>query len=99
MTEIVVFLGTAIADNDNHHNYPLGEKHAVIAFVRQPKGASPDFIFATQELEKSGWSGASFSEAAPINVEVLNSVPPLAVDAFEAAVLKGFGSVAFSDPL
>jgi len=96
MVEIILFLGTATADEDNPHGYSAGEKHAVLLFLRQDKGSAPNWSNAEDELEKKGWSDIVLSEASPIAPETLNSVHSDALGSYEDAVKDGFAALVFS---
>lgn len=97
--EVILFLGTATAGEDNSHGYPLGEKHAVLLFLRQVKGSAPSWSKATEGLEQKGWSNVSLSDANSISVEALDSVHPHAAASYADALKDGFAALVFSEPV
>lgn len=101
MVEVAFFLGEGRAGVENGLGYPVGEKHALILFLRQGKGAEPNFEAAKREMEKRGWKEVVLLRAAHAfrNVEGLNSLHPHAGASYEDALNNGFAAVVFSDPI
>ena len=100
MYEIALFLGQATAEVENGQGYAPGDRHAVVVFLRQEKGAAPDFALAERELSHRGWAKITFSKAVHgFSVENLNSVHPHAGSSYEDALLNGFAAIVFSDPI
>ena len=103
MSEIALFLGQAEANEKNGFGYSVGERHAFVVFLRQEKGAAPNFGEAKKELESRGWQKVEFSKAShgfPVeNIEGLNSMHPSAGASYEDALLHGFGAVVFGELL
>lgn len=80
--------------------YVPGNRHAVLVFLRQEKGASPDFNIATTELSARGWKDISFAKAVhDFPVENLNGVHPHAGASYEDALTMGFSAIIFSEPI
>ena len=99
MVSVAVFLGQATANVTNSHFTP-GKRHAIIVFVRQDKGAAPDFTFAETQLATRGWAEIALSQAVhDFPVENLNGVHPHAGASYEDALNKGFAVLVFSDPI
>ena len=97
--EIILFLGTARANEANLHGYPPGEKHALLVFLRQEKGSVPNWSKATTALEQKGWSDIALSEPRPIATEALGSVHPDALASYEDAIEEGFAVLVFSEAI
>jgi hypothetical protein len=100
MYEVAVFLGQATAEDKNSQGYAPGNRHDVIVFLRQDKGASPDFALAEKELSRRGWAQVAFSKAVhDFPVENLNSVHPHAGASYEDALTNGFATIVFAAPI
>ena len=54
MVEVALFMGQATATRDSG-SAQAGNRHAILVFLRQEKGASPDFALAESELATRGW--------------------------------------------
>lgn len=96
--EIILFLGTAAAGERNSQGYPVGEKHAVLLFLRQVKGAAPNWQKSAEALEQKGWSDVNLSDANSISVDALGSVHPHAIASYGDALKDGFAALVFSEP-
>jgi hypothetical protein len=100
MYEVAVFLGQATADGKNAQGCAPGNRHAVVVFLRQEQGASPDFGLAEKELSHHGWVQIEFSKVVhDFPAENLNSVHPHAGASYEDALNKGFATIVFADPI
>jgi hypothetical protein len=99
MIDVIVFLGEAHAAPGNSLGYPEGQRHAIVAFLRQNRESPPDFDLAQRELSARGWREVSFGQAAFFDKERLNSVHPHAGASFEEALVRGFAAIAFSEPI
>ena len=95
----MVFRAVAAATRDNTLRYPTGETHAVLIFLRQKAGVSPDVEKAAAELRKRGWSHINISEAASVSVASLDSVHPKARAGYHDALKDCFAAVVFSEPI
>ena len=98
-SDVTVFQAVAVATPDTPPGYHAGEAHAVLIFLRESSGASPDAEKAAAEMEKRGWSDVKISEAASVVVANLDSVHPQARAAYEDALNDGFGAIVFSKPV
>lgn len=99
MDEVALFIGqaTATRDSDNAH---AGNRHAILVFLRQERGASPDFARAEVELGTRGWTRVLFTNASHgFPVENLNGVHPHAGASYEDALRTGFAAIVFADPI
>ena len=100
MIEIAIFLGEGCAGQNNQFGYRVGEKHALVGFLRQHKGSPPDFETAQKEMENRGWKEVNFYRASTVvNVESLNTMHPSASASYEDAANKGFAVIVYSDPI
>jgi hypothetical protein len=97
MVEIILFLGTATANEDNPHGYSAGEKHAVLLFLRQDKGSAPNWSKAKTSLGEKGWSDIVLSEASPIAPGALSSFHSDALASYKDALKDGFAALVFSE--
>ena len=99
MIDVMVFLGEAQASANNAFDYPEGERHPIVAFLRQDRDSTPNFDLAQRELSARGWQNVSLKQAALFDKERLNSVHPHAGASFEDALRDGFAAIAFSEPI
>lgn len=97
--DVLIFRADAAGTADNTVGYPVGQTHAVLVFLREPAGASPNFEKAAAELGRRGWSDINISEAAPVSVASLDSVHPQERAAYHDALNDGFAALVFSEPI
>lgn len=96
--EVQMFLGEASAGRNNPQGYPVGERHSIIVFSRQAKGAEPDWAAATDYVEKGGWLAVDLQKAAAVDPSTLERN----VDgkrAYNEAMMNGRSMIVFSEPL
>lgn len=98
-SDVMLFLGEAVAEAENSLHYPAGQKHAAIVFLRQESGSAPDWPRAAAELERKGWSDVNLAKASPVSVEALDSVHPHASASYEDALKDGFAVLIFSESI
>ena len=98
-SEVTIFLAVAAATENNALGYGAGETHAVLIFMREKIGASPDAQKAAAELAKRGWSDVKISEAASVSVAPRYSLHPKATGAYREALNDGFAALTFSEPI
>src|SRR5262249_45004263 len=94
-TEIIVFPGVARAGKNNELSYPVGEKHAVLAFFRQPSGTAPDWEYAAFHLGQSGWTEIEFQQVKTLEGPTQDTDPKLA-SAYEKAQAEGSTVIPYS---
>ena len=97
--DVLVFRADAAATADNTVGLPVGQTHAVLVFLREPAGASPNSEKAAAELGRRGWFDINISEAGPVSVASLDSVHPKARAAYQDALNDGFAALVFSEPI
>ena len=96
---MMVLRAVATVSPNNTLGYGRGEAHAVLIFMRERTGASPDVEKTAAELQKRGWSDVKISEAASVAVASLDSVHPQARAAYQDALDDGFAALVFSEPI
>ena len=94
-----VFLAKATAAAGNTLNYPLGQRHAALLFVRQEPGTSLDWARAEIAFQAKGWSDVALIEAGPVSVDALGPVHPHASASYDDALRDGFAALIFSEPI
>jgi hypothetical protein len=97
--DVTLFRAVAAATPANMLGYRAGEAHAVLIFLREKAGGSPDWAKAAAELSSRGWSDIIISEAAPVSVASLDSVHPHATASYQDALNDGFAALVFSEPI
>jgi hypothetical protein len=101
MLEVILFQGEARAGAANEFDYPPNEKHGFLLFFRQPKDLPPNFDGAKQTMEKLGWQEVKLSRASSVAMDasMLASAHPQAPFAYQQALISGFSSLVFPEPI
>jgi len=100
MIEIAIFLGEGFAGEGNQFGYREGEKHGLLAFLRQHRGSTLNFETAEMEMESLGWKQVNFYRASTLtNVEALNAMHNSAAASYEDALNNGFAAIVYADPI
>jgi hypothetical protein len=92
--EIHMFLGKGRVNEKSH--YPIGEIHAFILYLRQPKNSELDWITAEDLITDSGIDEVEFSKAGKLDS---SRVGEDNMDPYENALEKGSSLIVYSDPL
>lgn len=82
----------------NEHSYPVGERHALLVFSRQPEGTEPDWLAAEAIVTSKGWFDVQLQEGSLVNTTMLDCDPD-ARPCYEQAMIHGWALIVFSDPL
>jgi hypothetical protein len=98
MYEIGLFLGIAEVSEGNQLGYPIGERHALVVFSRQPEGSEPDWNLAKSHMQRCGWSDVEFEKASTLDPSALD-LEPSARSSYDAAMINGSAIIVYSDPV
>jgi hypothetical protein len=96
MYDVNLFFGTAAAMAGNQHSYPVGERHALLVFSRQPKGTEPDWLAAESIVTSKGWLDVQLQQASTVDPSTLD-VEPDARPSYEQALTDGWALIVFSE--
>jgi hypothetical protein len=98
MYDVNLFIGTAAAMAGNQHSYPVGEQHALLVFLRLPKGAEPDWLAAESIVTSKGWVDVQLQQASTVDPSTLD-IEPNARPSYEQAMADGWALIVFSEPV
>jgi hypothetical protein len=99
MYEVHLFNASAVATAVCVGAYRPGDRHAVLAFLRQAPGTDHDWDAAEGHLNSAGWAQVKFSRAGTLEAESLSGSADYLVGAYEEAALNGFGFVVYEKPM
>ena len=99
MFEVHIFEVSATASAQSEGAYLPGDRHAMLAFLRQPKGTEHDLASAAKGVEDAGWSDVTFERVGTLNAESLNGKSEDFRGAFEYAMNGGCGLIIYAEPL
>ena len=95
MYEVHAFTATAAATPSCVGPYAPGNRHAMLALLRQVPDSEPNWSGVAEWIEKAGWVGIKFERAGTLSPENLNGAADYLVRAYESAVHKEFGFVVY----
>jgi hypothetical protein len=98
INDIFIYLGEVRATAGNAFGYPTGERHPIVAFLRQTD-ASPDFSAAKKAVESKGWQDVLITQGAPFRTDKLPTAPQNVADSYRDAVDYGFALLVFSEAI
>lgn len=99
MYTVHMFKAEATASNATHGANRPGDRHAMIAFIRQPSGTDHDWSAAEAGIIQAGWSSVVVERAGTLDLETLNGRDPEFRAAVEHALVGGCGLVVYSEPI
>jgi hypothetical protein len=99
MYEVHVFTGTATATGECYGPFHPGDRHPLLAFLRQGKGTDHDWAGAESWISKAGWREVIFERAGMLEAERMTGQSEYLVNAFEKAIHEEFGFVVYDKPL
>ena len=96
--EIHLFFGIASAGQNSKLGYPVGERHAILVFLRQPANTEPDWEQARSYVEGAGWNRVDLQKASKVDPKTLDNNPD-GKKAYEEAMSNGKAIIVYSDPV
>ena len=99
MHEVHLFHGSAVATSVCTGAYRPGDRHAVLAFLRQTTATDPDWDQAEGHLNSAGWTQVRFTNAGTLEAESLTGSADYLLGAYQEAAAKGFGFVVYEKPM
>ena len=99
MYEAHIYQAIATATVGAQSSLRPGDRHAMLAFLRQPAGTDHDWAAAEAGIIEAGWTDVSFERAGTLTPERLNGKSEDFIAAFETAMGGGCGLIIYSDPV
>ena len=99
MYEVHLFNASAVATSVCAGAYRPGDRHAVLAFLRQAADTDHDWDAAEGSLNSAGWAQVKFSRAGTLEAETLTGSASYLLGAYEDAAQNGFGFVVYEKPM
>ena len=96
MHEVHVFVGSAASLVAEATGHPVGERHAVLVFLRQLAATTHDFAGAEALLEAESWGNVALERGGTLGP--VNDAGEFA-DMHRSALAKGGAIVVYSKPL
>jgi hypothetical protein len=94
MYDVHMFIGIARAGGSNPSSYPVGEKHTVRVFARQPTNTEPDWELAASYAERAGWTGVELQVAMKVDRGGIEA-DPATREAYDRALAQGGAIIVF----
>lgn len=89
MYEVHAFVAYGEAQEGNDRNYPVGERHPIVVFCRQPTYSDHDYERVEKVARRNGWGDLEVAHAGVIVPERLNGTLSDLQDCFVEALEKG----------
>jgi hypothetical protein len=99
MYEVHLFNGSAVATSVCAGAYKPGDRHALLAFLRQAEGTDHEWDVAESNLNSAGWTQVQFTQGNAVVAEDLAGSADYLQGAFERAAQDGFGFVVYEKPM
>jgi hypothetical protein len=99
MYEIHAFTATAVATSASSGPYRPGDRHSILALVRQGQNSESDWSLAEYWIKKAGWDDIEFERSGTLVPENVSGAADYLVNAFESAIHNEFGFVVYQDVL
>jgi hypothetical protein len=99
MYEIHLFQGSAVATSVCSGAYRPGDRHVVLAFLRQAAGVDHEWDVAEGNLNSAGWAQVKFTQGETLIADNLAGSADYLLGAFEEAAQNGFGFVVYEKPM
>ncbi len=96
--EIHLFFGIASAGQNSELGYPVGERHAILVFLRQPANTEPYWEQAKSYVEGEGWKKVDLQKASKVDPKTVDDNPD-GKKAYEEAMSNGKAIIVYSDPV
>lgn len=90
----VVYWFDCMASAAGNNQFPDGERHPVLLFLKQEQNAAPNFIVATTKFMETGWRDVELRQTFLISsADKLNSLNPTLLSTYNDAVEHGFAAI------
>jgi hypothetical protein len=97
--QVHFFNASAVATSVCAGAYRPGDRHAVLAFLRQDDDADHDWDAAEGYLNSAGWTQVKFTRADTLAAEDLTGSAAYLLAPYESAAKDGFGFVVYEKPM
>lgn len=94
--EVHIFLGTAIIAEDHTSNYPIGEKHAILLFLREDIGSEYNLTRAKEIIRSCKLKMPEFTKIGRLDP---NRISDKHRDCYKEALESGSALVLYADPI
>ncbi|MVN22665.1 hypothetical protein [Mucilaginibacter arboris] len=94
--EIHLFLGSACITKKSKSNYPIGERHAILFYLRQPKDSDYNTIEAKKIIRESGLNKIEFTKAGKLDFTKVNIKNK---EHYDNAIRHGSTIILYTDPI
>jgi NADH dehydrogenase FAD-containing subunit len=95
--EVHLYSGTACITQKSTHNYPVGEKHAILLYLRAERGSEYDERKAEKLVTGAGLTGVEFSRVGKISLERVALSENKKY--FDTALKNEFSLIVYSEPI
>jgi len=99
MHEVHLFNASAVATSVCAGAHRPGDRHAVLAFLRQAADTDHEWDAAEGHLNSAGWAQVKFSGANILAAESLAGSGDYLLGAYEEAARNGFAFVVYEKPM
>ena len=96
MSEVHVFTGSAASLSEERTGYPIGERHALLVFLRQAVDSEHDWATAEALVAAESWGDVSLERGGTIGP---SSTLGEMTDMHQAAMTNGGSIIIYRDPL
>lgn len=95
--EMHLYIGTARATDKSNSVYPIGEKHAILLFIKEDVNSEYDSIKAEEIVVSTGWDNIEFTRCGKVSEDKIagNSNE----DSYYDAVESGSSLIIYGDPI
>lgn len=95
--EVHAFLGTVCIGDALSHKYNVGEKRAILFYLKTDEGSDYNEVKATAMITELGFDNVEFSKIGKINHEIASTGSNK--ECYYDALNSGSALVLYSDPL
>jgi len=71
--EIHIYLGTAAITEKSNYNYPIGERHPFLLYLKANRESEYNHVDAEQVVSRSGLDGIQFSKVGKLDPAMVNN--------------------------
>jgi len=95
--EIHIYLGTACTTSKSNYNYPEGERHAFLLYLKAEESSEIDYNAAEDTAIDNGLINIEFSKAGKLDKNKLNNQEKL--EYYNDAMEVGSTLIVYSEPI
>lgn len=95
--EMHIYKGTGCITEKSKSGYPIGEKHAILLFLKEDENSDYNLIKAEETAFKTGLDQVEFSKSGKVSPDKIAGNTN--EDAYNSAVELGSALILYSDPI